>query len=63
MSSLSLNNNILYTRGGDQPWNCIATYHQTKGSDYNSGVANIVFVDGSVDIGKAEDSFKLANPR
>lgn len=63
ISALALNNNILYIRDGDNPWNSIATYHQTKGSDLNSGVANIVFVDGSVGTGLAEDSYKLAYPK
>ena len=63
VSTLPLNNNILYTRDGDNPWNSIATYHKTQGGDLNSGVANIVFVDGSVGTGLAEDSFKLAYPK
>jgi prepilin-type N-terminal cleavage/methylation domain-containing protein/prepilin-type processing-associated H-X9-DG protein len=63
ISTLPLNNNILYTRDGDNPWNSIATYHKTKGGDLDSGVANIVFVDGSVGTGLAEDSFELAYPR
>jgi prepilin-type N-terminal cleavage/methylation domain-containing protein/prepilin-type processing-associated H-X9-DG protein len=63
ISNLALNNNILYIRDGDQPWNSIATYHKTKGGDLNSGVANIVFVDGSVGTGLAKDSYELAYPR
>jgi prepilin-type N-terminal cleavage/methylation domain-containing protein/prepilin-type processing-associated H-X9-DG protein len=63
ISTLPLNNNILYIREGNNPWNSIATYHKTKGGDLNSGVANIVFVDGSVGTGLAKDSYELAYPR
>jgi hypothetical protein len=40
----------------------LATYHQVKGGDLNSGVANIVFVDASVGKGQAEDGYDLAYP-
>ena len=63
VSTLALNNNILYIQNGNSPWNSIATYHETHGGDINSGVANIVFVDGSVGTGHAEDSYKLAYPK
>jgi len=63
ISNLALNNNILYIRDGNNPWNSIATYHKTKSNDLNSGVANIVFVDGSVGTGLAKDSYDLAYPR
>lgn len=62
VSSLPLNNNILWIQRGN-PFNNIATYHKTKGSDLNSGVANVVFVDGHVDSALAEDSYDIAYPR
>ncbi len=62
VSSLPLNNNILWIQP-DNPFNNIATYHKTKGSDLNSGVANVVFVDGHVDSALAEDSYEIAYPR
>ena len=62
LSRYALNNNILWTQEHDS-YDCLATFHQTSASNMNGGVANIVFVDGSVDTGKAEDSFKLCYPR
>ncbi len=61
LSNFALNNNILWIQPGN-PIDCLATYHETNGGDLNSGVANIVFVDGSVGTGRAEDSYKLAYP-
>jgi prepilin-type processing-associated H-X9-DG protein len=63
VSTLALNNNILYVQDSSNPWNSIATYHETHGGDLNSGIANIAFVDGSVGTGKAEDSYKLCYPK
>ena len=63
ISSLPLNNNILYIQSGNNPWNSVATYHQTRRGDLNSGIANIVFVDGSVGTGNAKDSYRLAYPK
>jgi len=63
ISNLVLNNNILYIRDGNDPWNSIATYHKNKGNDLNSGIANIVFVDGPVGTGLAKNSYELAYPR
>lgn len=62
VSSLPLNNNILWIQRTN-PFNNIATYHRTKGSDLNSGVANVVFVDGHVDSALAEDSYEIAYPK
>jgi prepilin-type N-terminal cleavage/methylation domain-containing protein/prepilin-type processing-associated H-X9-DG protein len=61
LSAFALNNNILWITQGN-PIDCLATYHQVKGGDLNSGVANIVFVDGSVGTGLAEDGYDLAYP-
>jgi prepilin-type N-terminal cleavage/methylation domain-containing protein/prepilin-type processing-associated H-X9-DG protein len=61
LSNFALNNNILWIMQGN-PIDCLATYHQVKGGDLNSGVANIVFVDGSVGTGLAEDGYDLAYP-
>jgi prepilin-type processing-associated H-X9-DG protein len=44
-------------------YNNIATYHKTKGGDLNSGVANVVFVDGHVDSALARDSYEIAYPK
>ena len=65
LSVYVLNNNNLYMLqiSGSELYNNIATYHKTKGSDLNSGVANIAFVDGHVDIGSAWDGYKLAMPQ
>jgi prepilin-type N-terminal cleavage/methylation domain-containing protein/prepilin-type processing-associated H-X9-DG protein len=60
-SVYALNNNILWVR--ETAFDCLGSYHQTRGSDWNSGVANIVFVDGSVDVGRYEDSYRLCYPR
>jgi len=62
VNSLPLNNNMLFIRENDS-WNNIATYHKTKGGDLNSGVANVVFVDGHVDSALAKDSYEIAYPR
>jgi prepilin-type N-terminal cleavage/methylation domain-containing protein/prepilin-type processing-associated H-X9-DG protein len=61
LSLYAINNNILWI--GENPIDCLATYHQTKGSDLNSGIANIVFVDGSVGTGLAENGYELSYPR
>ena len=60
LSIMALNNNILWTR--TTPFDCIATYHKMIGRDRNSGVANVVFVDGSVDKAYAVDSYELCYP-
>jgi len=64
---LPLNNNMLFIRKNDgeggNSWNAIASYHKTKGGDLNSGVANVVFVDGSVDSALAKDGYELAYPK
>jgi len=52
---------MLFIRENDS-WNNIATYHNTKGGDLNSGVANVVFIDGHVDSALAKDSFEIAYP-
>jgi len=62
VNRLPLNNNMLFIRETDS-WNNIASYHKTRGGDLNSGVANIVFVDGSVGTGLPEKGYELANPR
>ena len=61
LSQYALNNNNLVIRD-DGSWNNIATYHKIKGRDLDSGVANVVFIDGHVGTAKAEDSFKIAWP-
>ena len=61
LSRYALNNNILWIM--ETPFDCLATYHRTRGSDLNSGVANIIFVDGSVDTGSAEDGYRLSLPK
>ena len=74
LSTYVLNNNNLYLAPmnggapapgvtGTQLYNNIATYHKTKGSDLDSGVANIVFVDGHVDTGNAENGYHLGMPK
>jgi prepilin-type N-terminal cleavage/methylation domain-containing protein/prepilin-type processing-associated H-X9-DG protein len=62
LSVYCLNNNIFYTNEGVS-FDCIATYHRTSGGDLNSGIGNIVFVDGSVGTGEAEDSYLLCLPK
>ncbi|MBN2588893.1 MAG: type II secretion system protein [Sedimentisphaerales bacterium] len=59
LSNYALNNNIFWTGPKDNPVDCLATYHRMRGGNLNSGIANVVFVDGSVDIGNAVDSYKL----
>ena len=63
LSNYALNNNIFWTGPKNNPIDCLATYHRMKGGKLNSGIANVVFVDGSVDIGKAVDSYRLCLPR
>ena len=60
LSTLPLNNNYLWIQ--KTPWNNLATYHKTKGGDLNSGVANVLFVDGHVDTASAENSYEIAYP-
>ncbi len=61
LSNYALNNNILWiTR--TNPIDCLGTFHQAKGGDLNSGVANIVFVDGSVGTALTDDGYRLAYP-
>jgi len=62
VNSLPLNNNMLFIRQTDS-FNNIATYHKTKSSDLNSGVANVVFVDGHVDSAQVKDSYQIAYPK
>jgi prepilin-type N-terminal cleavage/methylation domain-containing protein/prepilin-type processing-associated H-X9-DG protein len=62
VNSLPLNNNMLFIRENDS-WNNIATYHKTKGGDLNSGLANVVFVDGHVDSALVKDSYEIAYPK
>ena len=73
LSTYVLNNNNLYLRPinnvipgpsdtGIQLYNNIATYHRIKGADLNSGIANIVFVDGHVGTGHADNGYHLAMP-
>ncbi len=62
LSGYPLNNNNLVIRE-DLTWNNIATYHKTNGTDLDSGVANVVFVDGHVDSASATNSFKIAWPK
>ncbi len=62
LSGYPLNNNNLVIRE-DLTWNNIATYHKTNGPDLDSGVANVVFVDGHVDHANAKDSYKIAWPK
>ncbi len=62
LSLYALNNNIFYTAKVNS-YDCLATYHRMHGGDRNSGVANIVFVDGSVDTGRAEDSYMFCLPK
>jgi prepilin-type N-terminal cleavage/methylation domain-containing protein/prepilin-type processing-associated H-X9-DG protein len=61
LSAYAVNNNILWIT--QSPLDCLATYHRTKGGDRNSGLANIVFVDGSLGTGYAKDGYDLAYPR
>ncbi len=61
LSNFALNNNLLWISPAN-PIDCLGTYHEIKGNDLNSGVANIVFVDGSVGTGRAKDSYRLAYP-
>ena len=74
LSAYVLNNNNLYlspmSGGAPAPgvtgtrlFNNIATYHKIKGSDLNSGVANIVFADAHVGTGKAENGYHLGMPK
>jgi len=62
VNRLPLNNNMLFIQKTD-PWNNLASYHKTKGGDLNSGVANVVFVDGHVDWAMARDGYDLAYPK
>jgi prepilin-type processing-associated H-X9-DG protein len=61
-SNYCLNNNMFYT-SKTATYDCLGTYHRTRGGDLNSGIANIVFVDGSVGTGNATDSVQLAIPK
>ena len=61
VNNLPLNNNMLFIQQTNS-FNNIATYHKTKGSDLNSGIANVVFVDGHVDSALAADSYEIAFP-
>jgi prepilin-type N-terminal cleavage/methylation domain-containing protein/prepilin-type processing-associated H-X9-DG protein len=61
LSTLALNNNLLWIM--ETPFDCLATYHQAHGSDLNSGIANIAFVDGSVGTGNAKDGYWLSLPK
>jgi prepilin-type N-terminal cleavage/methylation domain-containing protein/prepilin-type processing-associated H-X9-DG protein len=62
LSNYCLNNNLFYT-SKYTVYDCLATYHKARGSDLNSGLANIVFVDGSVGKGYAKDTLELAIPK
>jgi prepilin-type N-terminal cleavage/methylation domain-containing protein/prepilin-type processing-associated H-X9-DG protein len=62
LSTYAVNNNILWITQ-NPPIDCLGTYHRTKGGDRDSGIANIVFVDGSVGTGLAKDGYQLAYPQ
>ena len=63
LSQYGLNNNIMWVQKDPaSSYDCLGTFHQTKGSDLDSGSANIVFVDGSLGSGYARDSYKLCYP-
>ena len=61
LSLYCLNNNVLWVLKSNS-YDCIATYHRARGSDLDSGVANVVFLDGSVGTGQAKDSYLLTYP-
>ncbi len=64
MSQYGINNNVMYVHENpEESFDCLGTYHRYNGSNRNSGLANIVFVDGSVGMGAAKDSYKLCYPR
>lgn len=73
VSSYVLNNNNLYlcpinrvAPGADTTgihlYNNVATYHKIQGHDWDSGIANIAFVDGHVGTGHVRDGYALAMP-
>ena len=62
-SVYSLNNNLFWTGPKGNSNNCIASYHQMRGSNLESGRGNIVFVDGSVGNGVYQDSYLHAIPK
>ncbi len=37
--------------------------HDGQGGDLNSGVVNVVFVDGRVDSALVKDSYEIASPK
>jgi len=62
-SKYSLNNNLFWTGPKGNSNNCIASYHQMRGGNLESGRGNICFVDGSVGSGVYQDSYLHALPR
>lgn len=64
---IGLNNNDLFMRpvsDSDHQFlsNNLATYHKVKSNNMESGIANILFLDGHVDIGDDDDGYDLATP-
>ena len=63
LSSAVLNDNALYVDYYSMPDDCFGTFHKIKGHDYDTGVSNVVFVDGSVGEARPEEGLKLSRPR
>jgi len=68
LSTSVLNDNFLVIRTDKGGSDAFATYHNPRGGDLDKGSANVVFVDGHVElvhvgVENAEDGWKLAWPK
>jgi hypothetical protein len=63
LSAAVLNDNALLVNYWLNPDDCLGSFHRAPASDLNSGVSNVVFVDGSTGELSPEDSQHHSRPK
>jgi prepilin-type processing-associated H-X9-DG protein len=68
LSGYTLNDNGLYIDAPPGARDCFATYHRAPDRDYDTGSANLVFLDGHCGVVRAEEqydggNYELARPK
>jgi len=63
LSSAVLNDNALLVDYYIKPDDCLASFHRAPSGNYNKGVSNVVFVDGSTGELSPEQSRKYSRPK
>jgi prepilin-type processing-associated H-X9-DG protein len=63
MSNWVLNDTALLVAGrGSSGTDCFASFHKAPSGDFDKGVANVLFFDGSIAWHPPQDSVKLGWP-